>query len=210
MSQPYTMPVSFIAALSTLFVLGKVGDAFSPYFLETSPVALLILNSNDLHLTLSASHVGFLPWLLVGTARRLAEDPIFFSVGRRGGDAAVRWLQEYLHASDDAVERCRRIFSRGAIVAVVVEPGAITCVLAGVAGMPIERFLTFNLAGTVARLVLIRFVAQTEYCKALIETLLGFVSRHRHAFLMSTALVALVPMAASCIAAQSWRRRKIR
>jgi hypothetical protein len=80
----FRVPLCFSVAIAGLTVAGKAGDALAPTLLGSSPLILLALNSNDLHLALTTPSVSLLPWLVVGMLRRLAEDPIFFLLGERG------------------------------------------------------------------------------------------------------------------------------
>jgi hypothetical protein len=75
------LPLCFTAAIVGLTVAGKAGDALAPSLVGDAPLLLLALNSNDLHLALTAVSVPLIPWVLVGMLRRLAEDPVFYMIG---------------------------------------------------------------------------------------------------------------------------------
>lgn len=82
----FELPVYFTVGIVVLTIAGKVGDAFAPSLLLDSPSWLLALNSNDLHLALTANTVPRARWMALGMLRRLAEDPIFFLIGK-----GARW-----------------------------------------------------------------------------------------------------------------------
>eukprot|EP01048_Picozoa_sp_COSAG05_P025076 COSAG05_NODE_6205_length_1000_cov_1.571587_1_plen_127_part_00 len=75
------LPFCFTGAIIALTIAGKAGDALAPSLVHSFPLLLLALNANDLHLALTATLVPWPPWLVVGMARRLAEDPVFFLIG---------------------------------------------------------------------------------------------------------------------------------
>ena len=86
-------------SIVTLQAVSKVGDAFGPALATTRPLLLLALNSNDLHVALTSALIptkemsGY-AWFLVALARRLLEDPLFFSFGWAYREDALRFLKE--------------------------------------------------------------------------------------------------------------------
>eukprot|EP00929_Paragymnodinium_shiwhaense_P060028 TRINITY_DN30016_c0_g1_i2.p1 TRINITY_DN30016_c0_g1~~TRINITY_DN30016_c0_g1_i2.p1 ORF type:complete len:210 (-),score=25.60 TRINITY_DN30016_c0_g1_i2:232-861(-) len=153
------LPFQYVVALALVTVAGKLGDALGPVLAVDWPLTLLFLNANDLHLGLTAADTDLVPWLLVGTFRRIVEDPVFFLIGWHYREAAVEWLKTRYHVSDEAVEKVSRRFASISAAAVIIEPGAVVCTLAGAARMSPISFSSLNLGGTVARLVVIRGVA---------------------------------------------------
>lgn len=84
-----------VIVLVVIAVASKLGDALAPTLLaEGHQGVLLALNANDLHLALAAgAGLGLGPYLAVGIARRLLEDPLYYHLGRRYGVRAVDWLE---------------------------------------------------------------------------------------------------------------------
>ena len=79
-------------------VASKCGDALAPSLVDTSPLLLIALSANDLHLALTAAGhevapVRLVPYLIVGIARRLLEDPLYYYLGWTYGTKAVDWLE---------------------------------------------------------------------------------------------------------------------
>eukprot|EP00439_Symbiodinium_sp_Y106_P037852 s1994_g4.t1 len=77
----FRLPWRYTAALGLLTAAGKLGDALGPVLVSDAPLLLLVLNANDLHLGLTTPNTHWLPWYIIGTLRRLAEDPVFFLIG---------------------------------------------------------------------------------------------------------------------------------
>lgn len=70
-----TAPIALVTAL------GSIGTALTPYLSVHHPLALLALEARDRNLLL-ARHVALLPYVVVGSLRRLSTDPLFFLLGR--------------------------------------------------------------------------------------------------------------------------------
>merc|ERR1712224_519948 len=77
-------------------------------------------------------------------------------------------------------------FRRISAAAVVIEPGAIVCLLAGASRMSPTFFAVLNFGGTLGRLLLIRLLARSF--PGPLELLLGLVGR----FWVPLVIVALV------------------
>lgn len=70
-----------------------------PWLEDSRPLLLLALNANDLHLALTTARTAVIGFMLVGTARRLVEDPLYYYLG--GGrcklDPGLKapWFQKF-------------------------------------------------------------------------------------------------------------------
>ena len=146
----------FTAGIVLLTVAGKLGDAFAPALVVEWPLLLLALNSNDLHCGLTSAAVPLGPWFLVTLLRRLAEDPLFFFVGWYYREAALDLVRNWSPGAAERITQAEDYFRRASYAAVVIEPGAIVCSLAGAARMSPTAFFALDIGGTSARLLLIR------------------------------------------------------
>ncbi|CAE8617150.1 unnamed protein product, partial [Polarella glacialis] len=86
------------------------GDALGPVMVAEWPLVLLVLNANDLHLGLTAPVTHWLPWHVIGTLRRLAEDPVFFAIGWYYSDQGLAWLRRRSPSSAKAIEKASATF----------------------------------------------------------------------------------------------------
>jgi membrane protein DedA with SNARE-associated domain len=137
-----------------LAIVGKVGDALAPKLIEAAPTLLLFLNANDLHLALTSTTVGPLPWMAIGMTRRLLEDPICFLLGWRYRSGAIRLLAQAFPRLN--VARAEAGFRRASHVAILLDPGLVVCTLAGATRVHPATFAVLNVVGTAARLLVIR------------------------------------------------------
>jgi membrane protein DedA with SNARE-associated domain len=138
-----------------LTVLGAVGSALTPTLAVRHPLLLIALEARDRNLLL-ARHVAFVPFLVLGTVRRLASDPFFYLLGRHHGDAGVRWLER--HGGGALVRWTERAFRRAAYAMLILFPGAVVCALAGDVGIPVKTFSILIVVRTVVAVVLIRML----------------------------------------------------
>lgn len=183
-------PFAFTVAIIVLTVAGKIGDAAAPALVGSHPLGLLALNANDLHCGLTSTTVSFLPWLVVALMRRLAEDPLFFLIGWYYRAAALEWVKAWSPDAAEGFTKAEAYFRRASYAAVVVEPGAVVCSLAGAARMSPAVFFSLNIAGTLARLLLIRvlgglFPEQLELALSVVH------SYQRYFLLLAVGLTAL-------------------
>ena len=182
-------------SIVTLQAVSKVGDAFGPALATTRPLLLLAVNSNDLHVALTSALIptkemsGY-AWFLVALARRLLEDPLFFSFGWAYREDALRFLKEKAPrvavSSSSAESNVRRL----SFMAVLLEPGAIVCTLAGVFRMDPKTFLLLNVLGTLARLAGIRGLSAMFPTQ--LAVIAGFVHDHRMELLGCAVTAVLI------------------
>jgi hypothetical protein len=173
--KPAALLRGLLVGVAVLTALGKLGDAAGPALVATRPLLLLALNANDLHCALTAAlgpaqAPSREAWWLVALARRLVEDPLFFALGWAYQDHPhLAWaralapgvfpLAPASGASGATSARAggQTAWARGASrLAVVLEPGAVVCAVAGAAQMPPAEFAALNVCGTFARLACLR------------------------------------------------------
>jgi membrane protein DedA with SNARE-associated domain len=147
--------VQLTAPIALVTGLGSVGTALTPYLSVHHPLALLVLEARDRNLLL-ARHVALLPYVVVGSLRRLSTDPLFFLLGRDYGDAAVRWIER--KGGGRVVRVLEAVFRRAAYPMLVAFPGAVVCTLAGEIGIPTSTFLLLIVVRTLAAVFLIRWL----------------------------------------------------
>jgi membrane protein DedA with SNARE-associated domain len=145
-----------VVPIATVTALGTLGTALTPYLAVHHPLVLLVLEARDRNLVL-ARHVALVPYVVVGSVRRLLTDPLFFLLGRDYGDAGVRWIEG--KGGGPVVRFTERLFRAAAYPMLVVFPGAVVCTLAGEVGIPTSIFLVVVTVRTVAAVFLIRWLA---------------------------------------------------
>eukprot|EP01059_Diplonema_ambulator_P022498 TRINITY_DN377_c1_g1_i1.p1 TRINITY_DN377_c1_g1~~TRINITY_DN377_c1_g1_i1.p1 ORF type:complete len:197 (+),score=20.89 TRINITY_DN377_c1_g1_i1:65-655(+) len=172
--------------VSIVVLMGKAGDALGVALVEEWPVALLVLNSNDVHcfLTGGGTRVDWWVWFLVTTTRRMAEDPLFYMLGHDHGDTGVEYIASRLPAAD----KITLIAKKFTYVSVLIDPGMAVCLIAGSTKMPPAHFFALNLTGTLWRLCVIYYLAaafpeHVDYVLALIHTY--------QRYLLAAAIVAV-------------------
>jgi membrane protein DedA with SNARE-associated domain len=176
--------------LMALVIASYVGDALAPSLVDTHPVWLVALNARTRNLALVTNDVDAWTFYTVGTLRLLVSDPLFFLLGYWYGDAAVEWMERRTKTWGQFLRQIEGWFGKAAYPLIFVAPNNYICLFAGAAGMPLRGFLAVNLAGTIARLWLVRRFG--EAFEAPIDDVVGWIGDHRLILLVvSVGLVVL-------------------
>ena len=146
-----------IFLISFVNVVGKIADVMI-LVLGQMPTLLLLLNANDVNLTIaSAANMPLYSFIMIGVFRRVLEDCLYFFSGRWYGREVVGYLTKRrgLKAKVQKSERLMRKYGAGIIL---VLPGALTCFAYGMAkrGSRRRTFLFLDSLGAAMRVVLFR------------------------------------------------------
>lgn len=188
-------PWLLIAAIVGFNIIGKVGDAVGPAIVSTYPVSLLILNASNTHCILTTTSISFLPWILIGVLRRFCEDPLYFYAGWKYREACLGMLRDYSPDMADGLDKAEELFKTNLYAAVVLNPGATVCSLAGASRMPPIAFFTLNIGSTAAQLLVMRYVCLQFPDK--IDLILGYIQKYMLIFLLimvGVTLAGALPM----------------
>jgi membrane protein DedA with SNARE-associated domain len=105
---------------------------------------------------LTSTSVDLVPYLLVGLARRLLEDPFLYLLGRWYGDDAVRWIDGKVGGGRH-LRWVQRHFPKVGYVLVALFPGGVVLVLAGASKMNVAAFFALNVTGTIVTILTLRW-----------------------------------------------------
>ncbi len=172
-----------MAGIVVVIVAGTIATAFTAPLATRHPLLLITLDARNRYLIL-ARKVDLVPFLIIGTLRRLLSDPLYWLLGRWYGDRAIRWL-ETKGGGGVLVTFTERVFAKAAYPMVFLFPGAIVCALAGRMGMPFAAFLVVNVAGTIASVSVLRLFG--DILGGPVDAILGFFNRH----LVATTIVTV-------------------
>lgn len=177
-----------VVPIVAVTVVGTVATALTPTLATHHPLLLIALEARNRNLVL-ARHVDLVPFVLVGTVRRLSSDPLYYLLGRLYGDGAVRWL-ERRSGGGPFVRLTERLFARLGYPMVFLFPGAVVCSLAGATGMAPLPFLAANVAGTVGAVVALRLFG--DVLASPVDAVLRFFDRHLVATTAATVGLVVV------------------
>ncbi len=173
-----------------LIVASNVGTALAPELVDKHPLVLLALNAQNRHLALTTNQLDTWSYYLVGTARLLVGDPIFFLLGHWYGDRAMVWMERRTKTLGNTLRQLEAGFKKAVYPVVFVAPNQWVCLFAGAAGMSVVGFFATNLVGTLARLYLIRRLGETF--EEPLDDVLGWIGDHRGPLLVVTIGLAVV------------------
>jgi membrane protein DedA with SNARE-associated domain len=172
----HTLKVLLVPIVA-LVVLNTVGDMIQPTLVDTHPLLLVAMNARNRNLILVTNQLDAWSYYTVATARLLLSDPLFFLIGYWYGDKALTWIEERTNTYGQLLRQAEGWFGRAAYPLVFIAPNNIICLFAGAAGMSVTGFFVVNIAGTVARLFLIRRLGETF--EQPIDTVLDFIAEYR-------------------------------
>jgi membrane protein DedA with SNARE-associated domain len=157
-------PVAAIP-ITAVVIAGYIAGATWPSLLDDHPLLLLALSPTNRNLLLTTNVLDAWAYFGVGLIRHLFPDPFFFLLGWWYGDRAVQWVAEaypivrrIVPAQDSALDndRLRRFMVPLALLA----PNNWVSLLAGSTRLRPGLFVTLNVAGTVGRLMLCRWLGR--------------------------------------------------
>lgn len=175
-----------------LVAANNVGNAVWASWVTSRPLGLIALNSSNKYLLATSIDTDLLPFLVIGSLRLLAPDPLFYAIGYLYGPRALHWARDVFPGIDPLLEQVER--DEGMVrnvmhALIVIMPNNPVCLVAGVTRFPIWRFAVLNVIGTIGRVLLMRWIG--FLFEDQIEDLLEVVSRYQRWFLIgSIALVA--------------------
>ncbi len=180
------------AGIVALVIANNVGNAAWASWINERPLLLVAFNASNKYLIGTTPNTGFIEVLVVGTARLMAPDPLFYALGYLYRDRAVHWARRAFATSGqlfDALESGEGSFSRLLDALVFIMPNNPVCLIAGVTAMPIRRFLTLALTGTFARIGLMRWIGAVFSEE--IEDLLDVVARYQRWLLAASGITVV-------------------
>lgn len=185
----WLLPVITVLLVS-LVVTAQVGDALSPKLVVQHPLLLMAMNSRNRILILVTNQVAVTPFFVIGTLRLLLSDPLFYVLGFFYGERAVKWFARRYPGSSRYFYQFEHIFGRLANPLVFIAPNNPVCLLAGATGMRPLTFIALNLSGTIARLMLIRWLGWVFVEE--LDVILRFIDRYQNWLLIGTVLLVVI------------------
>lgn len=180
------------SAIIGLVVATNIGNAVWAKWIETNPIGLLALNSSNKFLLGTSVVTDFWPFLIVATLRLLVADPLFYGLGYIYGPQALHWAKRVFPGIDpivDQFEDDQTGFKKALTPLVFIAPNNPVCLLAGVAAMPIRRFVILNVTGTIGRVLLVRFIG--HLFEDQIESVLDMIARYQGWFLRGSIILVV-------------------
>lgn len=150
-----------IAVLSAGWIAGSVWANWH----DSHPLALIALSPINRFLILTSNQLDAVPYFSVGLLRHLFPDPFFYLLGYWYGARALKWVSEGNGIATRLVGSDGRGLENPAHRRILyplafVMPNNWVSLFCGSARIPIRIFVTINIAGTLTRLLLCRWIAR--------------------------------------------------
>jgi membrane protein DedA with SNARE-associated domain len=166
-----------VGPLIVLVIAAQAGNLLVAQLADRHPLALIALNARNANLVLVTNQLDPVGYYLVGAARLLVSDPLFYVLGYWYGDAGIAWLERNSPTFGRLLRQWEDAFSAAAHVLVFIAPNNPICLFAGASGMRPATFAALNVSGTFVRLYLIRRVG--DAFSSPIDSVLDFIGQYR-------------------------------
>jgi membrane protein DedA with SNARE-associated domain len=194
---------ALVAPILGLIVANNVGAIMLTNALEESargdlaqPYLILALNSTNKILLATGFQTEAIAFYAVAMVRLLLPDPLFYLLGRLYRGPALRWGRGMYPGADKLFDLFEHEDHKGVRrmldALVLIMPNNPVCLLAGVAAMPVRRFVVLNVFGTLGRLILFRqlsFSFQDE-----IKDFMDFLAGYQKWALIITVVVIVISL----------------
>jgi membrane protein DedA with SNARE-associated domain len=178
-----------LVPIGIMIVASNVANVAYATLIASHPLWLLGLSSVNRYLAAVTPYTVLWSYLLVGGLRLLAPDGFFYLLGYWYGDRGVHAVEQRLPSVGTAYRSVERVFRRARYVVVFVAPNNPVSLFAGADRMNPVGFAVTNVAGTIARLLLIR--ALGNVFESPIRTVTQFLDRWKWYLLVISAVVVL-------------------
>jgi membrane protein DedA with SNARE-associated domain len=182
-----------LVPIGLLVVASNLASVFYATLVERHPLWLLGLSSINRYLALVTPHTDVWSYFLVGGLRLLVADPFFYLLGYWYGDRALHALERRVPSVGVYYRQIERLFERARYPAVFLAPNNPICLFAGAARMNPVGFMVANVAGTIARLALIRAVGNVFGSP--IRSFTGFLDDWKWPLLAVSAVILVLGVA---------------
>lgn len=190
--------IALLVPVACVVTAGYTANITWAALVKDHPALLIALSPINRYLLLTTNKLSAATYFGVGFIRHLLPDPFYWLLGYWYGKRALRWLLEtypmlrtLVGEEGQALEQpeTRKILYPLAFLA----PNTWVSVLCGAARVPVGLFFTLNAAGTIARLVLFRWMGSVFHAE--IRSIVDFVARYQWPATLISVVVVLIGIA---------------
>lgn len=178
-----------LVPIGIMVVASNVASVFYATLITSHPLWLLGLSSINRYLAAVTPYTALWSYVLVGGLRLLAPDAFFYLLGYWYGDRGVHAVERRLPSVGSAYRSVERVFRRARYLVVFLAPNNPVSLFAGADRMHPVGFAVTNVAGTIARLALIR--ALGNVFESPIRAVTEFLDRWKWYLVILSALVVV-------------------
>lgn len=162
------------------------GDLALAEFVDKHPAWLIGLNPRNRNLALATNQLDPITYYVVGFARLVASDPLYFLLGFWYGERAISWAERRSRTYGPFIRDGERWFRKASYPLIFAAPNNVICALSAATGVRLRTFVILNASGTVARLVLIRQLG--EVFQSPLQSIVDFIADYRIPILIVSAI----------------------
>lgn len=177
---------------------GYIAGASWPKLLEEHPLVLIALSPINRFLLLTTNQLGALEYFGVGLGRHLFPDPFFYMLGFWYGDRALRWAAENYPMAHRLIGEDGKGLENPATRKVLYPlaffiPNNYVSLLCGAGRIPARIFIALNVSGTLARLILCRWLGSVF--RTQLKDIADFIADYQGAFTIGSVIIVVFGIA---------------
>lgn len=163
-----------------------LGDLVLAEVVDSRPGLLIALNPRNRNLTLATNQLDAITFYVIGFARLVASDPLYYLLGYWYGDRAIAWTERRSRTYGPLIREGEDLFRKASYPLIFMMPNNIICAMSAATGVSLPVFIALNVSGTVARLIIIRQVG--EVFASPLARVVDFIGEYRVPILIVSAL----------------------
>jgi hypothetical protein len=193
----WVLPTALVPMIAVL-VCGWVAGSVWANWQVNHPLGLIALSPINRFLLLTTNRLDFWSYFSVGLGRHLFPDPFFYLLGYWYGGRALKWVSEGNAFATRLVGGDGHGLENPAHRKVLyplafVMPNNWVSLFCGAARIPIPAFIALNISGTLARLVLCRWLG--DLFRSEIKDISDFIARFQWPITAVSVVIVLLGMA---------------
>ena len=178
---PWVLPTALVPMVGVL-VMGWAAGTVWPTWQRTHPLGLIALSPINRFLLLTTNHLDFWSYFAVGLGRHLFPDPFFYLLGYWYGGRALKWVSEGNAFATRLVGEDGHGLENPAHRKILYPlaffmPNNWVSLFCGASRIPVPTFVALNVTGTLARLVLCRWLG--DVFRSEIRDISDFIGRYQ-------------------------------
>jgi membrane protein DedA with SNARE-associated domain len=187
-----------VAGVIGLYILGFTTTALTARMVKQEQfLQLIALSPRYRNFLLGASKIPLFTFLVVGVARLLVSDPLYFLIGKYFGDSALRWFERLMGGPEGGgklIATTEKWFhaknGRVALVLSAFFAGPIICILAGATKMNAKKFFVLDFFGTIVVVLLLKLMAKP--LQPAVDWLIGANKKYWKFFMVITVVFVVI------------------
>ena len=147
-----------LGLLTVIIGSASIGVAFMPALLDYEPLLLIALSPLGRHFILVAPITAIVPFVAIGSLRKLFAGVVGYHLGKEYGEDGFRWIEGRSELGARVARFVERVFRRFGPLIVFLAPEMAVAALAGFSGMSLRLAVPLMFGGHIMWLTVTHYV----------------------------------------------------